>query len=49
MVSLIPHVYLQCALATSPSRDGGYQPTLLNLHRPYVCFEQKNMVEVMLC
>ena len=44
-----PTCLLQCALATSPSRHGGYQPTLMNPRRPHVCFEQKNMAEVMLC
>ena len=27
MASPIPHVYPQCALAASPLRNGGYQPT----------------------
>lgn len=45
----IPHVYLQCDLATSPSRVGVYQSTLLNMGWPHECFDQKNMAERTLC
>lgn len=39
----------QCDLAAVPSRAGVYQSTLLNLSRPYECFDQKNRAELMLC